>query len=200
MFRHRNKLVHVAAAVVLLAMSAALWPSMGASATHASSAIYALASPTAVCPTPGNNACITNTPTAGVTLNGLNQTVSYNLLFTLSNSTPGNWHVTITSTQFAAGSHTLPTNASNVTGVITVPNCTGNTCPSNMITYSVPVPVPAGSPAPTPNTFYDNSTGSSTHGVGTFNLQATIQVAVPANAYAVNYTSTITIAFVSGSP
>ena len=198
MFRQRSKLLQAAAAVVLLATSAALWLSLGASATHASSAIYALASPTAVCPTPGNNACITNTPTVGVTLNGLDETVSYNLLFTFSNSTPGKWHVTITSTQFTAGGHTLPTNASSVTGVITVPNCTGNTCPSNIITY--PVSMPAGNPAPTPNTFYDNSTGSSTHGVGTFNIQATIQVTVPANAYAVNYTSTITIAFVSGSP
>ena len=198
MFRDRSKLVQAAVALALVAMSTALWPSLGASATHASSAIYALASPTAVCPTPGNNACITNTPTVGVTLNGLDQSVSYNLLFSLSNSTPGNWHVTITSTQFKAGSHTLPTNASSVTAVTTVPNCTGNTCPSNMITY--PVSVPAGSPAPTPNTFYDNNTGSSTHGVGTFNIQGTIKVTVPANAYAVNYTSTITIAFISGSP
>ena len=180
-------------------MSAALWPSIGASATHASLAIYALASPTAVCPTPGNNACITNTPTASVTLNGLDQTASYNLLFTLNNLTPGPWHVTITSTQFTGGGHTLPSTASSVTGVSIVPNCTGPTCPQNAITYTVPVPVPAGATPPSAVEFYNNSPGSSSHGQGTFNIQATIQVIVPANAYAVNYASTITIAFVSGS-
>lgn len=196
MFRHRNKLLHVAAAVFVLAMSAALWPSIGASATHASLAIYALASPTAVCPTPGNNACITNTPTASVTLNGLDQTVSFTLLFTLNNATSGPWHVGINSTQFTGGGHTLPATASSVTAVSIVPNCTGNSCPQNTITYTTPIPVPN---PPSAADFYNNNPGSNTHGQGTFNIQATIQVSVPASAYAVNYTSTITIAFVIGS-
>ncbi len=196
MSRHRSKLLQAAIALALLAVSAALWASPGASATHASLTIPALASPTAVCPTPGNNACFTNTPTVGMTLNGLDQTVSYNLLFTLSNSTSGNWHVTITSTQFTVGGHTLPTNASSVTSVIIVPNCSGNACPSNIITPTVVVPVAPTSPA----TFYNNSTGSSTHGVGTFGIQATINVKIPANTFIGMYSCTVTIAFISGSP
>jgi hypothetical protein len=195
MFRHRSKLVHVAVALVLLVISTMLWPSLGASATYA---LPILASPTAVCPTPGNNACITNTPTVGLPLNGLDQNVSYTLAFRLNNATPGTWHVTITSTLFTAGSHTLSSTASSVTAVAIVPSCTGSTCPQNTIIY--PVAVPAGNTAPAPNTFYDNSPGTQTHGQGTFTIQATIQVTVPANSFTGNYSSTVTISFVSGSP
>ena len=192
MSRHRSKLVQAAIAMVLLAMSAALWPSLGVSATYAS-AIPALATSTAAaCPNPGNNACVSNTPTVGLTLNGNDQSPTYTLTFTL-NSTSSSWHVTITSTRFTSGSHTLPSNASSVTSVTVVPTCSGSTCPVNSITPTVVVPVP---PTP-PATFYDN-TGGGSHGQGTFNIQATIQVAVPANSYVGTYTCTITIAFASG--
>ena len=191
MFRHRSKLVHMSVVIVFLTMSASWWLLLGASATYASTT-YPLATPTAgACPTPSNILCITNTPTTGLTLNGIDQTVPYTLAFTVNNATSGNWHVTITSTRFATGSHTLSQNASSVTGVTVVSACSGSTCPVNAIVY--PVNLVAGTPA----TFYDNTSGGS-HGVGIFNLQATIQVAVPANIYAGTYNSTITIAFASG--
>jgi hypothetical protein len=186
MSRHRSKLVHAAVALVLLAIGAVLWPSLGASATYAACI-------------PTNNVCITNNPTVVLTLNGIDQTIPYNLNFTL-NSGSSSWHATITSTQFTkAGTpvRTLPKTASSVTGVTTVPTCSGSSCPINGITY--PVGVPAGNPAPSPVSFY-NQTGGGSHGVGTFNIQATINVTVPANAYAGTYTSTITIALVIGSP
>lgn len=191
---HRSRLVQAAAALVLLTTSALLWLPLGASSTHAS-ALHALPggttpSPTAVCPTPGNNACIiTQIPTVVLTLSGKDQTIPYVLTFTLNNTTFGNWHVAITSTQFTTGSHTLAVNASNVTAVASASACSG-TCPNNTIPY--PVNIVAG----TPVTFYDN-TGSS-HGNGTFTIQATINVVVPANTYIGTYTCTVTISFQSG--
>jgi hypothetical protein len=191
MFRHRSKLVYVAVIMVLLTMSAALWPLRGASANVPSLLAAPTPTPTsATCPNHGNNACFTNTPTVGLTLSGSDQTVSFILAFTLA-STFSSWHVSITATQFTAGSHTLPTTALSVTAVSIVPTCSGSSCPINGIGY--PVNLVAGTPA----TFYNN-TGGGTHGQGTFTIQATIQVAVPAKTYIGTYTSTITIAFISG--
>jgi hypothetical protein len=91
------------------------------------------------------------------------------------------------------GSHTLSATASSVTSVTVTSSCSGNICPVNAITY------PVGWTAGTPVTFYDNTSGGS-HGQGTFTIEAGIQVLVPANSYAGTYASTITIAFISGSP
>jgi hypothetical protein len=192
MSRHRSKLLHTAIALALLVMSMSTvwWSSLSASAT---SALISTAS--ATCPTPGNNACITNSPTVALTLSGADQTVSFNLVYTLNNSVPGNWHVTITASQFVAASTPLPTAAlTNVTAVATTSaSCSGSTCPQNSIGY--PVNLVAG----TAVTFYDNTAGGS-HGVGTYTLQAKITLLVPGNTYAGTYTCTITIAFISGSP
>ncbi len=65
--------------------------------------------------------------------------------------------------------------------------------PQNSVTY--PVAVPAGNPAPTAVKFYN---AQALTGLGTFDLSTTIKIAVPANAYAGNYSSTITLAYVSG--
>ena len=199
MSRYRSRLVYAALALVLLVGSAFLCLSPGASATHAAAIRALAASPTvAVCPTPGNNACITSvnsTPTVGVTLNGTDKTLAFNLLFTLNNSVASNWHVTIALSQFTTTSiphHTLPL-ASTITGVAVVSSCSGSTCPVNAITY--PLTVTAGNPA---ITFFNNTAGGS-HGVGTFTIQAALNISVPGNAFAGKYTSTIIITFVSGS-
>ena len=185
MSRYRSKLVHAALALVLLVISAVLWPSLGASTAYA-----------ACTPTPINDACITNSPSVVATLDGHDHIVPYNLLFTLNHSTGiGDWHVTIALTQFTTASvphRTLPA-ASTITAVSVQSACT-LTCPNNTIGYSLSVT--AGNPAVT---FYDNN-GVGTNGVGTFSIQAMTNVMVPGNAYAGTYTSTITIAFVSGSP
>src|SRR5437773_2617127 len=102
MSRQGSRLVQAVIALILLTMSVRLWPSLGASATYA-----------ATC---GNNTvCITNTPTVAVTLDGTDKTVNYTLAFTLNNNSNGGWNVTITSTLFTSGSHTLPSTASTVT-------------------------------------------------------------------------------------
>jgi hypothetical protein len=193
MSRYRSKLVQAAIAAVLVVMSAALWLSPGVLATRT----LAADNPTP-CPTTTSVICVTNSPTAGVTLNGNDQTVPYNLFFTVNNSVSGSWNVTITSTRFTGGSHTLPLSVSSITGVTILSLCSNN-CPANTISYTPAIGVPVGNPAAK---FYNNNpTGGNTNaGVGIFNLQAAIQVLVPANSYAVNYTNTITIAFISGSP
>jgi hypothetical protein len=104
------------------------------------------------------------------------------------------WNLTITSTQFTTGTRTLASNASTVTGV-TSACANGGICtsPTNSVTY--PVSVPAGSSPPTPNKL--NNAASAT-GVGTFTVTPTIQVLVPQNSYTGSYSSTLTIAVVSG--
>lgn len=187
MSRHRSKLVRAAVALVLLAISAVLWPSLGASATHAAC--------------PNNSVCLSNTPTVVTTLNGTDQTVSYTLAFVLSNNSNGGWNVTITSTLFTkAGTptRTLPATASSVTAVPTAVcqgSCAAPPNPPGTITY--PVPIPAGNPAPSAVKFYNTQAGT---GKGTFNVTAPVNVVIPGNAYAGTYTSTITITLVTGGP
>jgi len=141
---------------------------------------------------------VTNSPTVSLTLNGTDQTVSYTLTFSLNDLSVLGWNVTITSTQFNTGAtptRTLSTATSSVTGVTAV--CTGGqictTMPQNAVTY--PVAVPAGNTAPTAVKFYNASAAS---GIGTFDISTTIKITVPANTYSGTYTSTITLAYVSG--
>jgi hypothetical protein len=187
MSQRRHKLVRVVIAIVamsMLVMSTRLWSSPGVPTAYA-------------IPCGINCENITNTPSVSLTLNGSDQTVSYTLTFSLNNVSILGWNVTITSTKFTTGSpvHTLAPAASSVTGVTAV--CTGGqictTLPQNAVTY--PVAVPAGNLAPPPVKFYNAQSGS---GVGTFDISTAINITVPANAYAGTYTSTITLAYVSG--
>src|SRR5205807_4560235 len=95
-------------------------------------------------------ASVTSNPTFGLTLNGLDQTPTYALPVEVTDTrtTSLGWNLTITSTQFTAGSATLPTSASTITGVSSACN-TGSTCttPTNSVTF--PVSVPAGFGPPT---------------------------------------------------
>ena len=120
------------------------------------------------------------------------------MTFSLNNTNSLGWNVTITSTRFATGSipvHTLATTASSITGVTAVcsPGQVCTSLPQNAVTY--PVAVPADNVAPTPVKFYDAQNLS---GVGTFDISTTIAITVPANTYAGTYTSTLTLAYVSG--
>ena len=108
--------------------------------------------------------------------------------------TGAGWNETITSTQFSAsGGHTLATTASSLTGVVVSNGSGTNTAPTNGITY--PVAVPAGSGPPTAVKFVD---AASNTGMGIFTVTPTIGVFVPQNTYAGSYTSTLTIAIVTG--
>ena len=106
------------------------------------------------------------------------------------------WNLTITSTQFSTGGatpNTLATNASSLTGVTSA--CITGTCtnPTNAITY--PVAVPAGATAPTAVKFFNAAAAT---GMGKFTITPTIGAFVPGNSFAGTYTSTLTLAIVSG--
>lgn len=138
------------------------------------------------------------TPSLSVTLNGTDQTPTYTVPAAANDETGSGsgWHLTITSTQFTTGGgtpRTLSTSASSITGVTA--SCTHGTCtnPTDGTTY--PLGVPAGSTPPTAVTFYSAAAAT---GMGDFTLTPTIQVSVPANAYAGTYSSTLTLAVVSG--
>jgi hypothetical protein len=139
----------------------------------------------------------TAAPTFSANVNSGDQTPTYTTPLTVNDTrTSGSvgWNLTITSTQFSTGTRTLTTNASTVTAVSSAcPN--GGICINTTNSLTYPVNVPAGSSPPTANKFYN---AASATGVGTFTITPTITVSLPQNSYAGSYTSTLTIALVSG--
>jgi hypothetical protein len=141
----------------------------------------------------------TATPSFSVTLDGTDKTGSYTVPTTVTDATGSGagWNLTITSTQFTTGGgspHTLSTSASSLTGVTN--SCVGgSTCtnPTNTVTY--PVAVPAASTPPTAVKYFNSALNT---GAGQFTNSPTISVSVPANSYAGSYSSTLTLAAVSG--
>ena len=139
------------------------------------------------------------TPAPSATLNGTDQTVTYTLTITLNDATGSGtgWNLTITSTTFTTGGgspHTLSTTASSITGVTSA--CVASTTcmnPTNAITY--PMTVPAAASAPTAVKFFNAAANS---GLGKFTITPTVAISLPADIYAGTYTSTITLAIVSG--
>jgi hypothetical protein len=80
-----------------------------------------------------------------------------------------------------------------MTGVTSA--CSSGTCtnPTNAIGY--PVAVPAAGTAPAAVKLFNSAANT---GMGIFTITPTIQVVVPQNSYAGTYTSTVTLAIVSG--
>jgi len=140
----------------------------------------------------------TQAPSA--TLAGVDQAVTYTIPITLTDltGTGAGWNLTITSTQFTTGGGTpltLATSASHITGVTSAHVGTDSyTDPTNSITYA-PLLVPAGATAPTAVKLFNAALNT---GLGTFTVTPTVSIALPANTYAGSYTSTVTLAVVSG--
>ena len=139
-------------------------------------------------------------PSFALTLTGDDQTTSYTLPVAAVDArgltTGGGWNLTVTSTQFDAGSgHVFPSSASTITRV-TAGCGTGSTCtlPTNSVS-NTNLALPSGSVAPTAVKYYNAATAT---GLGTTNVNATVSVAVPANVYAGTYTSTVTVSIVAG--
>ncbi len=138
-----------------------------------------------------------STATVDATLDGLDQTVSYTVPLTVtdSRSSRAGWNLTITSTAFADGSgHVLADDASAVTTVSSV--CvTGQRCrkPRNSIRY--PVTVPAGPTAPAAVKFFNAAART---GTGQFTVSPTVALLIPGDTYAGTYTCAVTFALSSG--
>jgi hypothetical protein len=154
--------------------------------------------------------------TWAATLSGNTQSVadavSGDQQFTVDDETGsgGGWHITVAATTFTTGTHTLPNSGTFVlTGSITsvaattAPSATcvtSCTPPSSTATY--PVSITTAASSPTPATVYDVSAGSGLGPVTLGGHSAANPVGwwinVPANARAGSYTSTVTVAVVSG--
>jgi len=104
------------------------------------------------------------------------------------------WNLTITSTTLTTGTHTLATTATQADSA-TASCLNGGICvaPTNTTTY--PVNVPAAATAPAAVKFASVSAGT---GEGAFSMPGGFDVDVPQNSFSGSYTSTMTIAVVSG--
>lgn len=136
------------------------------------------------------------TATISDTIDGTDQSVNYTVPLTMTDArgTGTGWNLTVTSTTFNTGTRTLATTASTVASVSSA--CVaGGTCtnPTNAITY--PVTVPAAATAPTAVKIFNAAANT---GMGRFTVTPSINVAIPGNAYAGAYSSTLTVAAVSG--
>jgi hypothetical protein len=136
-----------------------------------------------------------------VTLNGTNLTAPYTMQIAVNDDTgTGNgWNLTITSTTFSTGNctttgHNLDTSASQITAVAIADNGNGTySDPTNATGY--PKTIPAACTAPLAIKFFSAAANT---GLGHFNITPSVNIAIPANTYAGTYTSTVTLAVVSG--
>lgn len=141
----------------------------------------------------------TAAPTFSAALDGTDQTPTYTLPATVNDATGSGsgWNTTVTSTQFTTGGatpQTLATTASSMTAVTSAATAgTTTTAPTNAITY--PLTVPAAATAPAPVKYFNAAANT---GMGEFTLTPTVGVSIPANTYAGSYSSTLTLASVSG--
>ena len=105
------------------------------------------------------------------------------------------WNITATSTTFTAGSHTLPDTATSIPSTPTVACDSGVSCTTAATNVSYPYSLPAATSAPTATKFF-NATANS--GMANQTVTPTWKLAVPAGAFAGNYSSTWTLSLVSG--
>ncbi|HWB22441.1 MAG TPA: WxL domain-containing protein [Gaiellaceae bacterium] len=130
------------------------------------------------------------------TLDGSDQSVNYTLPLTMNDlrGTGAGWNLTMTSTTFTNGTQTLGTSASSIASVAAV--CTaGGSCSNASNSISYPLTVPAAATAPAAVKVFNAAAST---GMGRFTITPSINVSIPGNSYAGSYTSTLTIAAVSG--
>lgn len=137
-------------------------------------------------------------PAVSGTLAGTNLTLSdtFNISVDDLSGTGAGWKLQMTSTTFTTvGGKTLANTASSITGVTFAANGAGTYVnPTNSVTYGA-LTVPAAATAPAAVSIYNAAADS---GMGKFTITPTIQVLIPANAYAGTYSSTMTLSIVAG--
>jgi hypothetical protein len=137
-----------------------------------------------------------STATISDTLDGTDQAVNYTLPLTLADArgTGTGWNLTVTSTTFTTGSHTLATTASSIASVSSA--CVaGGTCTNATNSIAYPLTIPAAATAPAAVKLFNSA---ATTGLGRFTITPSINVTIPGNSFAGSYASTLTIAAVSG--
>jgi hypothetical protein len=149
----------------------------------------------------GGNLAISSPASAafpGVSLDGENQaaTTSMELIPDDETGSGDGWNIDLTSTTLTnAGEETLPTTASNVTGVASLVADPSGSCslPTNGETY--PITVPAGATAPAAVDIYNAAAGT---GEGANDVTLDFSITVPGYAYDGSYSSTWTYTIASG--
>lgn len=135
---------------------------------------------------------------APVTLTGDDQTTTYSfgLAVTDARGNAGGWNLTISATQFDDGSgHTLPSDAQYISAAPTAV-CASNggsghcTAPVNNVSYASALTVTTSA-----QKFFNAAANS---GLGKFTVTPTVNVFIPANTIAATYSSTVSLAVVSG--
>jgi sugar lactone lactonase YvrE len=139
---------------------------------------------------------IQNSPSGSITINGQDQSAvtSLGILTTDTSGSNNGWNMTITSTTFSSsGGKTLSTTATTLTSVGT--SCqTSCIIPVNNVVYPLTVPAAGASP-PTPVKAFNAATNT---GEGNTLVTFNLSTSLPDNIFTSIYTSTITIAIVSG--
>ncbi len=135
-------------------------------------------------------------PSVSVTLDGTDKapTDEFDIDVNDARGNGAGWNLQITSTAFADGSHSLANDAAAITGVTF--DCDQGTCtdPTNAISYTA-LTVPADTTAPLAVKFFNAAANT---GMGDFTITPTLEVSIPANTYAGDYESTMTVSIVSG--
>jgi WxL domain surface cell wall-binding len=159
----------------------------GAALVFAAVAVAAtLQATAAITGTAGVSLGLPSAPAVTATLNGADQTVSYSpqLGITDARGTGTGWNVTVGATPFTdSASHTFA--AGSVTSI--AQTCAaGSSCsaPTNSVTYPISL-------TSTASKVFNAAANT---GMGKVDVTPTIQTSIPANAYAGNYTSTLTVA------
>jgi hypothetical protein len=124
------------------------------------------------------------------TLDGSDQVVSWSALLGIvdARGTGAGWNLTLAATTFSDGSgHTIAPGSVTAVSAACVGGhtCTGAT---NSISYPLTI-------SGTASKFFNAGTGT---GLGKVNVTPSLDVAIPGNAYAGTYASTVTLAAVSG--
>jgi hypothetical protein len=164
------------AAVALVATTAALAGTLTATASVTGAAGISMALPSG--------------PSVSDTLDGTDQVVSWSAALGLvdARGSGAGWNLTMSSTTFSDGSgHTLsPGTVASVSA-----SCHGgNSCTAATNSISYPLTLSS-----TAAKFFNAAAAS---GMGKVDVTPSVDVAIPGNAYAATYSSTVTLAAVSG--
>jgi hypothetical protein len=174
--RQRLFILLGSAAVALAAATAALAGTLTPTATVSGAA--------------GMSMNLPSNPSMTSTLDGTDQVVSWSALLGVvdARGTGAGWNLTVSATSFSDGSgHSIaPGTVSGVTSACQGgSSCTGAT---NAVTYPITI-------SGTAAKFFNASADS---GLGKVNVTPSMNVTIPGNAYAGTYTSTVTLAAVTG--